>query len=138
MRNWQGTNLKLLREENLGLAARGILRKDLLWYRDLKDSEEQRREEKNRLKERDTQGTLEEDKYVEKNYNKYIRTTGMNEWPSLQNSTQSRSEFYMMVHKINISWATVTIWTTDPSTYIILYSRTIQLLEIKGFWAVCG
>lgn len=49
VRNWQGTNLKLLREENLGLAAKGILRKDLLRYRDLKDSEEQRREEKNRL-----------------------------------------------------------------------------------------
>lgn len=49
VRNWQGTNLRLLREENLGLAARGILRKDLLRYRDLKDSEEQRREETNRL-----------------------------------------------------------------------------------------
>lgn len=33
----QGTNLRLLREQNLGLAARGILRKDLLRYRDLKD-----------------------------------------------------------------------------------------------------
>lgn len=61
MRNWQGTNLKLLREENLGLAARGILRKDLLRDRDLKDSEEQRRGEKQIVKERDTQGTLEED-----------------------------------------------------------------------------
>lgn len=31
----QSTNLRLLREENLGLAARGILRKDLLRCRDL-------------------------------------------------------------------------------------------------------
>lgn len=38
-----------------------------------------KRGEKQIVKERDTQGTLEEDKYVEKNYNKYIRTTGMNE-----------------------------------------------------------
>lgn len=37
VRNRQGTNLRLLREKNLGLAARGILRKDLLRYRDLKD-----------------------------------------------------------------------------------------------------
>lgn len=36
--DWQETNLRLLREENLGLAARGILRNDLLRYRDLKDS----------------------------------------------------------------------------------------------------
>ncbi len=128
MRNWQGTNLKLLREENLGLAARGIFRKDLLWYRDLKDSEEQRREEKNRLWTRETHKGLWRKTYVEKNYNKYIRTTGMNEWPSWQNSTLSRSEFYMMV-LIKISWATVTLRTTAPSTYIILYARTVQLLE---------
>lgn len=30
-------------------------------------------------RERHTQGTVEEDKYVEKNYNKCIRTTGMSD-----------------------------------------------------------
>lgn len=38
-------NLKLLSDENLGLGARGILRKDLLRNRYLKDAEDLRRKE---------------------------------------------------------------------------------------------
>lgn len=59
----QSTNLRLLREENLGLAARGILRKDLLLYRDLEtfthmaDGREETREE---MEERKTDRAEEE------------------------------------------------------------------------------
>lgn len=36
--------------------------------------------------------------------------------------------WWCRLKKVLIKWATV-IWTTDPSTYIILYSCTVQLFE---------